>query len=136
MPSVQIAQYQKAWVEGLNRGDLSAADGSFAADCIIHITGVAEPVKGVEAWKGVVGAFLTAFPDLHFTMEDQITVGDKVATRWSARGTHRGPLGPIPASGGSIRIDGLLFDRVVNGKVVERWEQFDQAVMLQQLGVQ
>jgi len=134
MPS--LPQYQKTWVEGLNRGDLSAAHTSFAPECVIHITGVAEPVKGVEAWKGVVGAFLTAFPDLHFTMEDHVTSGNIVAMRWTARGTQRGPLGPLPATGRSIRIDGLLFDRVENGRVVERWEQFDQTLMMQQLGVQ
>jgi steroid delta-isomerase-like uncharacterized protein len=131
-----ITEYQRIWTEGLNRGDVSTADEAFARDCVVHITGIAEPVRGVEAWKQVVAVFLTAFPDLHFTLDDQIVDGDRVATRWHARGTHTGPFGPMPPTGRSIAIDGLLFDRVVDGKVAERWEQFDQSVMLQQLGVQ
>ena len=33
-----------------------------------------------------------------------------------------------------ITIEGLIIDRVADGKVKERWEQFDQSLMLQQLG--
>jgi predicted ester cyclase len=77
---------------------------------------------------------LSAFPDLHFTMEEQLIQGDGVAFRWHATGTHTGPLGAAPPTGKTIAVDGLIVDRLVNGKVQERWEQFDQALMLQQLG--
>jgi len=126
----------KTWVDGLNRGDASTADAAFAPNCIVHLTGVPQPISGIEAWKDAVRAFLTAFPDIHFTIEDQIDSGDRVAMRWHARATHTGPLGPLPPTGRNIAIDGLIFDRVENGMIVERWEQLDQAVMLQQLGVQ
>jgi predicted ester cyclase len=46
-----------------------------------------------------------------------------------------GPLGPIPATGRAVVFDGLILDHLVDGKVQERWEQFDQAVILQQIGV-
>lgn len=134
MTVATLVQYQRVWVVGLNRGDVSAADEAFASDCVVHITGVAEPFRGVDAWKGFVAGMLNAFPDLHFTMEDQLVEGDRVAHRWHAKGTHNGPLGPAPPTGKSVVIDGLIIDRVVDGKVQERWEQFDQARMLQQLG--
>ena len=89
----------------------------------------------IDAWKAFVQGFLTAFPDIQFTMKDQVVSGNMVAMRWTARGTHTGPLGPLPPTGRSVSIDGLLMDRIENGKVAERWEQFNQAVMLQQLGV-
>jgi predicted ester cyclase len=50
-------------------------------------------------------------------------------------GTHTGPLGPVPPTGRRIEIDGLIIDHVADGRVVERWEQFDQSVMLRQLGL-
>jgi predicted ester cyclase len=43
----------------------------------------------------MLAGMLAAFSDLHFTMDDQFTVGDRVATRWTAKGTHDGPLGPL-----------------------------------------
>ena len=136
MTTLQVTDYERIWVDGLNRGDVSAADEAFARDCVVHITGIADPVRGVEAWKQVVAGLLTAIPDLHFTIEDQVVVRDKVASRWHARGTHTGPLGEIPPTGRAVSIDGLILDRIADGRVIERWEQWDQSLMLQQLGLQ
>ena len=129
-----LMEYQRIWVEGLNRGDVAAADEAFLPDCVVHITGVAEPLQGVGPWKEFVAGFLRAFPDLRFTMEDQLVQGESVAFRWRATGTHTGPLGPAPATGKRIAIEGLIIDQVIAGKVRQRWEQFDQSLMLQQLG--
>lgn len=134
MPVESVMEYQRIWIEALNRGDLSVADAVFMPDCVVHITGVADPIRGVGPWKELLGGLLRAFPDLHFTMEDQLVQGDRVAFRWHATATHTGPLGPAPATGKRIAIDGLIVDRVAGGKVRERWEQWDQTLMLQQLG--
>jgi|SRR5688572_6552618 len=134
MTIASLMEHQRLWIEGLNRGDVSAADATFAPDCVVHITGVLAPFHGVSPWKEFVAGMLGAFPDLHFTMEDQVIQGDRVAFRWHATGTHKGSLGAAPPTGKTIAVDGLIVDRMVNGKVQERWEQFDQALMLQQLG--
>jgi steroid delta-isomerase-like uncharacterized protein len=132
---VQIAAYERMWIDGLNRGDVSVADKVFAPNCVIHINGSPERNLGVDGFKQLVSGLLAAFPDLHFTVEDQIVAGDKVATRWVAAGTNSAALGGVPATGRQVRVDGLILDRVVDGKVVERWEQWDQMGMLQQLGL-
>ena len=134
MPIESLMEYERIWVDGLNRGDASAADEAFRSDCIVHVTGVPEPLRGVGQWTEFIGGFLRAFPDFHLTIEHQLVQGDLVAFRWHATGTHTGPLGPAPATGKRVAIDGLIIDRVVGGKVQERWEQFDQSLMLQQLG--
>lgn len=131
----EVIEYERVWVEGLNRGDVSAADRAFAKDCVVHITGAPELLRGVGAWKQFVGGMLAAFPDIQFTIEDQLVDGDRAAFRWQATGTHTGPLGEVPPTGRSVRIDGVIFDRIVNGVVAERWEQWDQPGMLQQLGL-
>ena len=135
MPIESLMEHQRIWIEGLNRGDVSAADAAFASDCVVHITGVPEPIRGVGPWKEFMTVFVTAFPDLRLTMEDQLVQGDRVAFRWRATGTHQGPLGPAPATGKSVAVEGLIIDRVVGKKVQERWEQWDQSLMLQQLGL-
>ena len=132
---MQISDYERTWVEGLNRGDLSIADRVFAPDCVIHINGSPDPNLSVDGFKQMMSGLLAAFPDLHLTIDDQIGAGDKVATRWSAEGTNSGPFGTVPATGRRVRVNGLILDRVAGGKVVERWEQWDQMGMMQQLGL-
>ena len=132
---MQTSTYEQAWVDGLNRGDVSVAEKVFAADCVIHINGSPDRNLSVAGFKQMVAGLLAAFPDLQFTIEDQIVAGDKVATRWVAEGTNSAPFGNVPATGRRVRVDGLILDRVADGKVVERWEQWDQASMMQQLGL-
>ena len=135
MTMPNVVDHERIWIDGLNRADISAADGVFAADCTVHMTGVEQPIRGVAAWKEFVGGLLKAFPDLHFTIEEQLTDGPRVVTRWRATGTHRGPLGPVPATGRPITVDGIIIDHLERGMVTERWEQWDQSRMLQQLGL-
>jgi predicted ester cyclase len=132
---LQVTAYQQAWFDGLNRGDVSAADRAFTPDCVIHITGSPERNLGLPGFKQMVAGLLAAFPDLRFTTEDQVVAGDNVTTRWTAEGTHTGPLGEVEPTGKRIKIDGLILDRVVGDRVAERWEQWDQVGMMQQLGL-
>ncbi len=134
MPVESVMEHERIWIDGLNRGDVSAAEAAFAPDCVVHITGVPEPLRGPGPWKELVAGLLRAFPDLHFTIEDQLVQGDRVAFRWRATGTHTGPLGAAAPTGKPIALAGLIVDRGAGGKVQERWEQWDQSLMLQQLG--
>ena len=68
-------------------------------------------------------------------MEDQIADGDKVASRWIARGTNTGAFMGMPPTGKQVTIAGMLIVRVAGGKMVESWVNFDALGMLQQLGV-
>jgi steroid delta-isomerase-like uncharacterized protein len=133
--TMPVADFERRWVEALNRGDVAVADETFTTDCVIHITGSPEPDLSVEGFKQMVAGLLAAFPDLHFTIEDQVISGDKVATRWTAEGTNTASLGDVPPTGRRVHVDGLILDRVENGRVVERWEQWDQLSMMRQLGL-
>ena len=133
--SLEVINYEKIWIKGLNRGDVSPADETFAPTCIIHMAGAPEPNLSVVAFKELVTGLLTAFPDFQVTVEDQMVSGDKVAFRWVANGTHNGPLGEAQATGKQVQFEGLIFDHVIGNQVAERWEQWDQMGMLQQLGL-
>ncbi|MGE3976397.1 MAG: ester cyclase [Nitrospira sp.] len=133
--SLKVTNYERIWIDGMNRGDLSTADVAFAPDSVIHMAGAPKPSISVSEYKDFVRDLLIALPDLRLNVEDQIVSGDKVATRWTAVGTHSGPLGDSPPTGKRAQFDGLILDRVVNDQVVERWERWDQFGMLQQLGI-
>ncbi len=93
------------------------------------------PPVDLEGHNQMALMFYGAFPDLNQTIEDTIAEGDKVVLRFTLRGTHKGDFMDIPATNKSITVGGIAFLRVVNGKVAELREQFDQTGMMQQLGV-
>jgi len=117
-----------------NQGTLDVADEIIDASYVGHGFGVELP-PGPEGYKQFVSIYRTAFPDLQFTTEDQVAEGDKVVTRWTARGTHKGELMGIPATGKQIVVTGIDIFRISSGKVVEEWVNWDALGVMQQLGV-
>jgi steroid delta-isomerase-like uncharacterized protein len=127
------ARIRRVIEEVYNRGDLSVVDEVAASDLVIHAS--SQDIRGREGAKQYVATLRAAFPDLHFTIEDQIAEGDRVVTRWTARGTHRGEFQSVPATGRKIRLEGTDIDRMADGKVVECWAHVDELGLMQQLGV-
>ena len=122
--------------ETFNKGNLAVLDEIVAPDHKdLGPGGLPGLPPGPEGSKQLVSMYRNAFPDIHITVEDQIADGDKVASRWTARGTHKGALTGIPPTGKSAVVTGMGIDRIVNGKIVESWGIFDQLGMLTQLGV-
>jgi predicted ester cyclase len=75
-----------------------------------------------------------AFSDISITVEDQIAEGDKVVSRWTIRGTHKGEYMGIAPTGKQVTITGISIYRIEKGKIVEDWANSDMLGMLQQLG--
>jgi steroid delta-isomerase-like uncharacterized protein len=78
----------------------------------------------------------TAFPDVHVTVEDTLSQGDRVAGRVTWRGTHEGPLAGVPASGKPVQFTAIHIVRFENGKAAEWWGVADLLGALQQIGTQ
>lgn len=120
--------------KGFNHKELSAFESYFSINLKDHALPPGIP-EGFEGRKMFYSAFLAAFPDLHVHIEDMLAEGDKLVTRWSARGTHEGELMGIPPTGKHVSVGGTAIDRFENGQSVEHWEIFDQVGLMQQLGV-
>ena len=119
-----------------NKGNLSLLNELIAKDHVNSGPGTLPGLSaGPDGTKQLVTVYRNAFPDVRFTVDEQIAEGDKVVTRWSAHGTHKGELVGIPATGKSSTVTGIAVDRVANGKITESWGIFDQFGMMQQLGV-
>lgn len=80
-------------------------------------------------------AFYAGFPDLYHTIEDTFADGDKVCVRFTLRGTHTGEFFNIPATGKSIQVSAIVMMDFDEGKIKQLHGQFNQAGMMQQLGV-
>jgi steroid delta-isomerase-like uncharacterized protein len=129
------AMVRRAIDEVWNRGNYAAVDDLVASDIVIHASTPAGEIHGPDGIRQFYSALRKAFPDLHFTIEDQIAEGDRVVTRWVAHGTHTGEFQGIPPTGKRGTFMGIDIDRIVNGKVVECWPTADELGLLQQLGV-
>jgi steroid delta-isomerase-like uncharacterized protein len=123
---------EEAW----NKGNLAVLDEIIATD---HVNSGPNTIPGLpngpEGVKQLVTTYRNAFPDVHFTIDEQIAEGDKVVTRWSEEGTHEGELAGLPATGKSTNVTGIAVYRIANGKIAESWLIFDQFGLMQQLGV-
>ena len=115
------------------RGHLAVVDETFAPDYHEHNPRFGLP-PGPEGYKQGVAALRAAFPDLRLTLEDLVAAGDKVAFRYTMRGTHRGPLPGLPPTGRAFAITGMVLARIAAGRVVERAGNQDELGLLQQLG--
>ena len=86
-------------------------------------------VQGISTWNA-------AFRNTHFTIEDQIAEGDKVATRVTLRAVHSGsPFQDLPPTGKPIAMSGISIERIKDGKIVERQVNSDMLGVMQQLGL-
>jgi steroid delta-isomerase-like uncharacterized protein len=96
------------------------------------------PAPGHEptlaGFKQKVAGFKAIFPDLKEDLQDIIASGDTVATRWVVTGSLQQEFMGIPASGQRIRVEGMNFYRLKDGRVTDIWTQFDGVAMMQQLG--
>ena len=88
-----------------------------------------------EGGKIFLSAFVNAFPDSRFTIDDMIAEGDRVATKKTFTGTHTADFGEIPATGRRVTLQYVDIMRLRNGRIVEHWLSMDQLSFLQQLGV-
>jgi steroid delta-isomerase-like uncharacterized protein len=115
-------------------GDEAVADELFAEAIVDHSPAIPDQPPGREGEKRALAVFRSAFPDLRVTTEDIIAEGDKVVLRWTARGTHRGELPGLPATGQEATLKGIDILRLAEGRIVERWAEYDNLGLLQQLG--
>lgn len=121
-------------VEAVNTGNLAIIDEVFASGYVDK-----NPFPGTtpdrEGVKQGLKQFRAAFPDFRYTIEDEITAGDKLVQRLTARGTQKGEFQGVPATGKQAVWSEIHIVRLVNGKVVEHWGIEDQLGMMQQLGL-
>jgi steroid delta-isomerase-like uncharacterized protein len=123
----------RRWFQAFNHRYLAAEEAARSADFAAHVPGVPVPLDG-EGWKTFIAAFFTGFPDFRLVIEDLLAEGDRVAARWTFRGTHGGEFLGMAPTGKPVTISAVEVNRLADGKVAEHWVVLDQLGLLQQLG--
>jgi predicted ester cyclase len=128
---------RRVLLELWSQGKLELADELYAPGYVDHVGRGPEPgrVSGPEGIKQAVTMFRTAFPDLQYTVEEEMAERDLVMTRFSARGTNRGPFLGAPPTGRVVNYTGFDLNRILDGKIIESWVNYDALALLQQIGL-
>jgi steroid delta-isomerase-like uncharacterized protein len=112
----------RAWFDHVMNGrDVDAIDRFYAEDYTYHGPEGAM-VRGRDQAKAVARHLIEAMPDRVSTVEDQISEGNRVVTRWVSRGTQVRAIGEAPPSGEPVAVHGITISRIENGLIVEDWE--------------
>ncbi|MFF3461128.1 ester cyclase [Streptomyces sp. NPDC002619] len=115
-------------------GELPPLDGLLAESYHDHDPANEQDTLGMDAMRREIGMWRAGF-DFAFTVEDQITQGDRVCNRWTWSGTHKGEFLGLPQTGKQVTMTGTTVFRFgEDRKIAEGWWQYDRLGLLAQLG--
>lgn len=125
----------KAFLEDvINQGRLERANDLVKED-FVELDPLPGQVQGREGLKAVIHGLRSAFPDMHWVVNEMVAEGQKVVTRFVWTGTHRGIFLGIPSTGRSVEVKGVVIDRLQDGKMADSRILMDTMGLMQQLGV-
>jgi steroid delta-isomerase-like uncharacterized protein len=124
----------RRFYEEIGKGNLAVVDELIAADLVEHSPFVPGQAPGRQGTLELFTMIRTVFPDLRITVEDIVAEGDKVVSRGTFSGTHKGEFMGIAPTGKQITVGLIEIVRIVAGKMVEHWNVVDNLGMMQQLG--
>lgn len=136
-PQVHVTQNheiaERVFTDLLNGHDLDRIPELYAEDCAFYGMSGPEAIDR-DDYEAFLSMHFEAFSDLSFEIEEMIDEGDRMAVRWTARGTHDGALMDIPATGESATVTGMSFLHIEDGEIVEVHNNHDMLGLLQQIG--
>ncbi|MHA7685694.1 ester cyclase [Cupriavidus sp. PET2-C1] len=122
------------FVDFINTASEQLAAELISPEAAFHVPGRPEPVVGPAGYLEIIGMMRGGFPDIQWTLEELVAEGEKVAARFTMRGTHQGTFFGVPPTGKKIEVQATNFYRLSGGKFVEERGQPDLLSLLQQIG--
>lgn len=117
----------------INDRDLDAA-GTYVAEDVVEQVPFPGQGPGLSGLKDVLRGLFAAFPDMHWTIDEQMAEADKVLTRFTWTGTHEGEFFGVPASGRTVSVWGMVIDRVEHGRIKDTRILMDALGLMRQIG--
>jgi len=127
MPTAAVADQTETARRALEQvcsGDLDGIAGVYHPDFVDHVNRLT--YRGHDGARRSVALYLKLFPDLRFEVDEQVSEGDRVASRWTLRGTHRGR---------EVELRGIVISRFEDGRIIEDWAASDTMELVRQLGL-
>ena len=126
--------FRKLFQQFFNNRDLDSV-GEFLTPDFLNHASLYEPLVGIDVFVGIVKTYFSAFPDIHYTVDDLMAVGDRVIGRVTSQGTHKAEFLGFAPTGKRFSIMQVRVARFVDGKIAEHWGLQDTIGMLDQLGL-
>ena len=122
------------FTEFINTASETLAAELISPDAIFHVPGRPEPMRGPAGYLAIIQMMRGGFPDIQWTLEEMVAEGDKVAARFTMRGTHLGTFFGTASTGKKIAVQALNIYRLARGQIIEETGQPDLLGLLQQIG--
>jgi predicted ester cyclase len=122
--SAQTTTARRALEDVCSGRNLEGIPDVYHPEFVDHVNAL--EYRGYEGARRSVALYLELFPDLRFVVDEQVTEGARVASRWTLHGTHRGR---------SVTLRGIVISRFEDGKIIEDWAASDTMEIPRQLGV-
>ena len=133
-PQDNAAVIRRFVEEVITQGNIDSA-AQFVWDDVIEQVPLPGQGPGLEGLKDVLRGMRSAFPDLNFTIQEQVAEGNKVASRFEWTGTHQGEFLGIPPTGRQVRVWGMVIDRLEEGRIKDTRIIMDTLGLMVQMGV-
>lgn len=131
-PQPNVRELARQWFEGVwNKRNRETIFALVHPTCVGHHEG--EVSNGPAEIEAMRSRLLGLLPDLHVTVEDIVADGDDAVVRWRFSGSHTGTAGPLAATGRAVSFSGMTWLKFREGRIVEGWDSWNQAALLQQL---
>jgi steroid delta-isomerase-like uncharacterized protein len=124
--------YDHVWDVVINKGNVNFLDTAYAADVVLHTV---PEIKGKDSAKAYYANYVTGFSNREFIVKEIFAKGDRVVKYWQFKGTHTGLFFGIPATGKTVDVIGCTIAKVVDGKITEEQDFFDNYEFLKQIGI-
>ncbi len=129
------AEFIHRWFEEVwTKGRMEAIEEMCLSDAIGHGQAQHKVDIGLVEFKQFARDLRTAFPDIRITIHDTLAQGNKIVARWSAKMTHSAPFLGFAATGRKAEVTGTSIQRIVDGKIAEGWDNWDQLGLLVPIG--
>jgi len=124
----------KQFVQFINTADENLAQQLISPVAKFYVPGQPESLTGPKGYLMIIAMMRSGFPDIQWTIEDMIKENEKVAVRFTMRGTHQGTFFGVPATDKTIVVQVMNFYRLADDQIIEEFGQPDMLGLLTQIG--
>jgi len=122
------------FLQFINTADENLAQQLISPAAKFHVPFQADPLQGPKGYLTIIGMMRSSFPDIQWSIEEMITENDRVAVRFTMKGTHKGIFFGVPATEKPIAVTAVNFYRLFNNQIIEEVGQPDLLALLTQIG--
>ena len=127
-------EFFKQFLQFINTADENLAQQLISPVAKFYVPGQPEPLQGPKGYLMIIAMMRSGFPDIQWAIEDMVTENEKVAVRFTMRGTHKGAFFGVPATGKTIMVQAVNFYRLASDQIIEEYGQPDMFGLLTQIG--